>query len=85
MSCEACRDIFQIDEELPECYNNTCRIPEVDPQGKKVLFLRSLLLSLRDLVDPGTILRMYEATKEDIELMAELEAEIKQREPERGQ
>ena len=39
--------------------------------------LRAKLINLNGLVDPGTILKMYDADIEDIELLAFVEEEIK--------
>ena len=38
--------------------------------GQKVINLHSLLTNLRGLVDAGTILKMYEADRNDIEYLA---------------
>jgi len=38
--------------------------------------MRGHLLRLGDLVDSGTVLRMYGATREDLDLLAAIEAEL---------
>lgn len=59
----------------PECA--VCPVPPVTPEGQRILELWGLLNLLHDLVDGGTILRMYGATREEVELLALVAGEIK--------
>lgn len=77
MSCESCKNILEVDDAEPDCFEGECKIPPLDETGQRIMEMRSKLISLHDLVDPGTILRMYGATKEDIELLAFIENEMK--------
>lgn len=56
---------------------NACWLPELDEAGQRILEIRGKLIALKDLVDPGTVLRMYSATLEDIEILATVEEEMK--------
>jgi hypothetical protein len=62
------------DESIPGV--NACLIPPLDEAGSRIMEIRRKLISLQELVDPGTILKMYEATPEDIELLAAVETEL---------
>ncbi|MBI5410175.1 MAG: hypothetical protein HZA14_12495 [Nitrospirae bacterium] len=62
-------------EEIPGV--NACWIPQPDERGQRILEIRDKLVRLQGLVDPGTILRLYSADIEDIEILAFLEDEIK--------
>ena len=63
---------------------DTCWLPELDETGHRILEIRGKLIALKDLVDPGTVLRMYRATKEDIELLAAVEEEMRKIMPPRS-
>ena len=56
-------------------------IPPLSEKGQHIMELRAKLISLNGLVDPGTILKMYDADIEDIELLAFLEEAIKDLNP----
>jgi hypothetical protein len=56
---------------------NACWIPKLDERGQRILELRSKLIALQGLVDSETILKMYDATIEDIEMLSFLEEELK--------
>jgi hypothetical protein len=60
-----------------------CQIPPLDEAGTRIMELRRKLITLQDLVDPGTILKMHDATSEDIELLAFIEAETAKLQPEK--
>lgn len=78
MSCEACADAEEIDGAVPDCQTDKgCLIPQLDEQGQRILDIRDRLITLHDIMDAGTILRMYDATKEDIEMLAIVENELK--------
>lgn len=75
MSCERCNDIEEIDGVTPQC--GACLIPPLSPDEARVLEMRGMLISLKDIVDSGDILRMYSATKEDLEMLKVIEDEFK--------
>lgn len=79
MSCESCRDMQEVDGAIPDCEaeGKSCLIPPLSDEGRRVMEIHSILRSLGDLVDAGTILQMYEAQKEDIEYLAIVESEIR--------
>lgn len=56
---------------------NACWVPPL-PEGLQRIFeIRDRLTTLHELVDAGTILRLYDADIEDIELLAVIEEELK--------
>ena len=61
----------------PEC--GICPVPILSPEGRKVLELRGLLRQLTDLVDSGTILKMYDVNKDELELLAVAEGLLHQK------
>ncbi|MBI5057006.1 MAG: hypothetical protein HZB61_10370 [Nitrospirae bacterium] len=77
MSCEKCKEALLIDEVEPPCFKSQCWIPQPDERGQFIFAIRDKLIRLQGLVDPGTILRLYSADIEDIEMLAFLEDEIK--------
>jgi len=82
VSCEACREAQQVDGVTPDCEaGKSCLIPALDERGARVMQIRDKLVRLRDLVDAGTVLKMYGADLDDIELLAVLEDEIKKNAP----
>lgn len=68
-----------MDGVLPECWDGQCKvgIDELTDDDWKLLNMRGMLISLEGLGIGGEILKMYEATKEDIELLAVIEDELK--------
>lgn len=48
-------------------------------EGERILQMRATLLRLRGLVDPETVLKMYGAKRDDLELLAALEEELRDR------
>ncbi len=78
MSCEACKDILVNDDVEPDCFDDDkgCRIPMLDQRELRIIDIRGKLVSLRGLIDSGIILEMYDATREDIEMIIFIEDEI---------
>jgi len=71
-----------MDGLTPECETEDgCLVPAVDQKGLRVLEMRSLLVQLRPLVDPGTVLRMCDADLDDLKLLAIIEAELQPEPP----
>lgn len=52
-------------------------IPPLSESGQQIMELRAKLIGLNGLVDPGTILKMYDADIDDIKLLFFLEEAIK--------
>ncbi|MEW6115670.1 MAG: hypothetical protein AB1553_02060 [Nitrospirota bacterium] len=78
VSCDACRDALEKDGYDPECIEGECKLPPLDPLGARILEIRQRLLSLNELVDAGTILRLYDVDLVDLELLAAVEEELKE-------
>jgi len=76
VSCEKCRDILEKDEIEPPCFEGECYIPDPGERGRRILAIYNKLITLQGLVDSGTILKMYDADLEDLELLAFLKEEI---------
>ena len=55
---------------------NACLIPPLSPDEARVLEMRSKLITLGELVGRETILKMFGATKEDIEMLEAVEGEL---------
>ncbi len=71
-----------MDDITPNCQAGVdCLVPPLTPAGKNIIELRGLLLSLRDLVDPGTVCRLYGVTLEDLKLLAAAEQIINEINP----
>lgn len=78
MTCESCRDIEKVDEVLPDCKTGKgCLIPQLGQEEARILEVRDLLVRLHDLINPEVILKMYEISGEEIEMLAVIEDEIK--------
>ncbi len=75
MICESCREMLEVEGIEPEC--DRCPVPPVTIQGQRILKIRARLVQLHELVDGGTILRLYEVTREELELLAVVEGEIR--------
>ncbi len=54
-----------------------CPIPPLTADEARILEMRGMLISLKGLVDAGTILQMHGATLEDMQVLAEIEAGLK--------
>lgn len=71
-----------MDGILPECQTEAgCPIPRLDSDALRVMKLRSMLVRLHEIVDPGTICKMFHATLDDLELLAIVEDELKPETP----
>lgn len=67
-----------MDGILPECQTETdCPIPRLTAEARRVMKLRSMLVRLHEIIDPGTICKMFNATLDDLELLALVEDELK--------
>ena len=71
MTCEACDEARRIDEVTPDCETDKgCLIPPLDETGQRIIEIHARIGSLNGLVDAATVLRMYEATTEDLAMLA---------------
>ena len=64
----------EIDAGIPGV--TACWIPELDEAGRRILEIRQKLITLGELVGPETVIKMYEVTKEDLELLTTVESEL---------
>lgn len=73
----------EIDGVTPDCEiaGKACLIPPLTVQGQRIMEMYTTLKSLHNLVDPGTIMRMYEAQKDDLEYLAIVETEVRKNQP----
>jgi hypothetical protein len=53
-------------------------IPAPGEQGVRILETRALLLQLKNLIDPGTICRICSIDRDDLDLLARVEAELEE-------
>jgi len=68
-----------VDDIIPPCLTGQgCLIPPPGANGMRALELRSLIIRLRKLIDPGTVCRYFKAGLEDLELLAVIEDELKE-------
>lgn len=73
-----------MDEIEPPCQaGEACLVPPMGAEGLRIMELRGLLLSLRDLVDPGTVCRLAGADLEDLQMLARVETILKELHPEK--
>ncbi len=80
MRCENCKDIEEVDGVKPDCKTDKgCPVPPLSADELRVIEMRGLLISLRELVDVGTVLRMHGATLEDLKILAAIEEGLKKK------
>lgn len=85
VSCAACEESREVDGLIPDCETDVgCIIPRLSDDGQRVMGIRDLLLDLHPLVDPGTVFRICEVDREDLELLALIESELKEQAKRRG-
>ena len=74
VACGECRTNFEIDGDLPDCEaGRRCAVPPLNEWGRRIMDMRQRLTRLKGLVDPGTILSLYGATRDDLDLLAKVE------------
>jgi hypothetical protein len=78
VSCKTCAETYEIDDIEPDCWSKECLVPEVDAWGQRIFEIRDRLITLKDLVDPGTILKLYNADLDDLELLAAVEEQLQE-------
>lgn len=70
----------------PECETDVgCPVSPLPGGAVRIMEIRSLLVRLHGAVDPGTICRICEVDRDDLELLAIVEEEIKANEPQTDQ
>ena len=87
MSCGACIDILVTDDVWPDCFEGQCIIPEPDGAGYRAIDIRNKLVILGGLIGPESVLRMNNATDEDLDMICFIEEtlrSLKERDSERG-
>jgi len=60
-----------------EITKNGCPIPALSKENQRLLEMRTALIRLKDLLDGKAVLEIYGAEREDLELLAELEDEMR--------
>lgn len=69
-----------MDGITPDCETASgCIIPQLHPLPARAIKIRAMLASLHEVVDPGTILASFDADLDDLELLAVIEAELKEK------
>jgi hypothetical protein len=82
VSCENCEDAKTSDGIQPDCETEEgCKIPPLGPDERRLIEIHEKLVALRDLVGPEIIMQAYEVTKEDMDMLALIEATIKEVSP----
>jgi len=85
VSCGACRQSFAEHAVEPPCIDGVCptRFDELPEAAVRLLELRAQLVHLADYGLAGRICEEHEVTKEDLDLLAFIEAELKELRAER--
>ncbi len=89
MRCENCLDIEEQDGAPAPCHVTAgrtngsapagCPIPPLSADEARILDMRGMLIQLKDLVDAGTVLRMYGATLEELRILAAIEEGLREK------
>jgi hypothetical protein len=70
---------------MPECNTEDgCALPELHPDNHRIIEMYNRIGELAGLVDAGVVLKMYDATIEDLELLASIKRELSPSEPPKG-
>lgn len=73
VACDGCRINFEIDRDLPDCEAGMgCVIPPLYEKGRRIMDMWEKMTELKGIVDAGTILDLYGATLEDLDLLAKV-------------
>jgi hypothetical protein len=63
-----------VDEITPGCETGEgCLLPQLSEIGHHVLWIRGMMEALKDVVNGETVLKMYSVTRDELELLAEVE------------
>jgi hypothetical protein len=76
--CGGCHDIEEREGIEPDC--ERCPIPPTTPDNARVMEMRSILTRLKGLMDAGTVLGAYGATRDELGLLAVVEDELRKAE-----
>ena len=81
MRCESCIDIEEQDGVAAACRTpgRKCPIPPLSADEARILEMRRLLVSLKDIVDAGTVLRLHGASIEDLRVLAAVEDGLREK------
>lgn len=75
-----------MDELTPECETDAgCPVHQLPAGAARIMEIRSLLVRLQKAVDPGTICRICDVDRDDLELLAIVEEELSASEPQTEQ
>lgn len=74
MSCGTCKEIEETDLAAPQC--DKCPIPALDADNVRVMEMRSMIVSLKGLMDASVVVKAFGATMDDMRLLAALEREM---------
>lgn len=86
VNCEACKQIYQTDSEDPLCFNGICPVGNdtILPEEKRLLEIRSLLISLYEFRIGIYICEEYSVTRQELNILAEFESESKKLDKDKG-
>lgn len=71
-----------MDGLTPDCQTDKgCPVPPPGPAGQHILEIRSLLVRLHNLVDAGTVCRICNVDRHDLELLAAIEDQLSEEKP----
>lgn len=75
------------DEVQPDCHPEGpgCRIPPRPPESVHAFFLRDKFLQFRELMAPPDVIRIYGASKEDLEVLGLIEDTYREMKDNAGQ
>jgi hypothetical protein len=80
VNCRDCLAAQELDDILPACKTDEgCLIPPLLPDAARVMEIRDRLIRLHRLKIGPEILRIYSATRRDLELMALAEDELNEK------
>lgn len=77
MNCRDCIEAQELDGLVPDCQTEDgCKIPRLHPAAARAMEIRDKLIRLHRLKIGPAILDRYQATVEDLELLALAEDEL---------
>lgn len=78
VACAECKTGLEIEGDPPGCETERgCVIPALSEYGARIMDMWEKLTKLRNLIDPGTILNMYGATRADLDLLMKVNGLMK--------
>lgn len=82
MSCSDCHEAQALDGIVPPCQAAGCWIPKLNPMAARAVEIHDRLQRLSRLNIGGEVLRIYNAGKFDLELLATAEDALRVEQPE---